>query len=80
VNTENDRGETLTGDLHAMAWTYAQKAWELQQDGKPVTTGYSGGGVGKNNPALQHFHNVGPIPQGGGTIVGPPVNTPEHSP
>ena len=26
--------------------------------------GYSGSGEGKNNPAFQQVHNVGPIPQG----------------
>lgn len=68
------------GDLNALAWTYSQKTGELQQDGKPVATGYSGAGDGKNNPAMENVHNVGPIPQGHWSIVGPPVNTAEHGP
>ena len=71
-----------TKELHleAQAWTYAQKTGELQQDGKPVATGYSGAGLGKNNPEMQTVHNVGPIPQGDWTIAGPPINTPSHGP
>ena len=68
------------GDIDAFAWTYAQKTGELQQDGKHVATGYSGAGGGKNNPNMQAVPNVGPIPQGDWTIVGPPVNTPDHGP
>lgn len=67
-------------DLNALAWTYSQKTGELQQDGKPVAIGYSGAGDGKNNPTMENVHNVGPIPQGHWTIVGPPVNTAEHGP
>lgn len=70
----------VTVDLDAFAWTYAQNSGELQQDGKPVATGYSGAGAGKNNPALQSVPNVGPIPQGDWTITGPPVDTPNHGP
>ena len=72
--------ETDPIDLDAFAWTYAQKSGELQQDGKPVATGYSGAGAGKNNPALENVPNVGPIPQGDWTIAGPPVDTPDHGP
>ena len=61
-------------------WTYAQKTGTLLQDGKPVATGYSGFDEGKNNPAMQAVHGVGPIPQGDWTIEGPPVNTAEHGP
>ena len=67
-------------DLDAFAWTYAQKSGELQQDGKPVATGYSGAGAGKNNPALENVPNVGPIPQGNWTIAGPPADTAGHGP
>jgi hypothetical protein len=61
-------------------WTYAQKTGALQQDGKAVGQGYSGADSGKNNPAMQAIHDVGPIPQGDWTISGPPKNTPEHGP
>jgi hypothetical protein len=69
-----------TVDLQAQAWTYAQKTGELQQDGKRIANGYSGAGAGKNNPAMQQLPNVGPIPQGDWTIVGPPVDTQDHGP
>ena len=68
-----------TLDLEA-TWTYAQKTGELQQDGKPVATGYSGAGPGKNNPEAQAVPNVGPIPQGDWTITGPPQHSTEHGP
>jgi hypothetical protein len=61
-------------------WTYAQSTGELQHDDQPVGTGYSGFDKGKNNPAMQAVANMGPIPQGEWTIVGPPVNTPAHGP
>jgi len=79
LNSVKDE-EALIGDLEAFSWTYAQKTGELEQDGKPVATGYSGSGAGKNNPDLQQVHNVGPIPQGDWTIAGPPLNTAEHGP
>ncbi len=72
--------DDLVQDLHALGWTYAQKSGELQQDGKHVANGYSGAGAGKNNPAMEQVHNVGPIPQGEWTITGPPINTAEHGP
>ena len=67
-------------DLEALAWTYAQRSGELQQDGEPVATGYSGAGEGKNNPACENVPNVGPIPSGKWRIAGPPVDTHDHGP
>jgi type VI secretion system (T6SS) effector TldE1-like protein len=61
-------------------WTYAQKTGNLLQNGQVVATGYSGCDDGKNNPAMQAVHDVGPIPQGDWTISGPPINTAEHGP
>lgn len=61
-------------------WTYAQETGELLQDGQLVATGYSGFETGKNNPAMQAVHDVGPIPEGDWTIGGPPINTAEHGP
>ena len=69
-----------TIEIDSQAWTYSQKTGELQQDGQHVATGYSGAGEGKNNPEMQSVRNVGPIPQGDWTIMGPPVNTAEHGP
>jgi len=67
-------------EIDAFAWTYGQKNGGLLQDGKPVGTGYSGAGEGKNNPAMENVRNVGPIPCGDWTIIGPPVDTPTHGP
>jgi hypothetical protein len=61
-------------------WTYAQESGELLQNGQQIGTGYSGFDNGKNNPSMQAVPDVGPIPQGDWTIVGPPVNTAEHGP
>lgn len=61
-------------------WTYAQKTGELLLNGKHIANGYSGFDSGKNNPDMQAVPNAGPIPQGGWTIVGPPVNTADHGP
>lgn len=61
-------------------WTYAQKTGDLFRDGQHVATGYSGCDNGKNNPEMQAVPDVGPIPQGDWTIVGPPVNTAGHGP
>ncbi len=66
-------------DLEA-AWTYAQKTGELRQDGKHVSTGYSGASEGRNNPAMENVSNIGPIPRGGWTIAGPPVDSKHHGP
>ena len=67
-------------DLEAFAWTYAQKTGELRQDGRPVGTGYSGTGDGKNNPDMQNVPNVGPVPRGDWTIAGPPADSKDHGP
>lgn len=76
----HDDHENTPIDINSQAWTYVQKTGELQQDGRNVATGYSGGAEGKNNPEMQSVPNVGPIPQGNWTITGPPVDTPEHGP
>ncbi len=77
---ETGNAELPAGDVHAFAWTYAQKTGELLQDGESVATGYSGAGDGKNNPAMESVPNVGPIPQGDWTIAGPPFDTANHGP
>jgi len=66
-------------DLQA-SWTYAQKTGELQQDGRYVSTGYSGASEGKNNPTMENVPNIGPIPRGDWTIAGPPVDSKDHGP
>jgi hypothetical protein len=72
--------KSSTTDLNGFAWTYAQQSGQLEQDGRPVATGYSGAKEGKNNPALQNVPNVGPIPCGRWTITGPPLDTHDHGP
>lgn len=62
-----------------MTWTYSQASGNLSHDGELVATGYSGAGEGKNNPAMQEVHNVGPIPVGSYTIE-EPINTKTHGP
>jgi len=48
-----------------MKWVYSQGTGKLTHpDGGEFATGYSGAGDGKNNCAMQHVKNVGPIPQG----------------
>ncbi|HYA97988.1 MAG TPA: tlde1 domain-containing protein [Methylomirabilota bacterium] len=61
-------------------WTYVQKSGALLHDGELVGSGYSGFGEGKNNPAMQAVHDVGPIPRGRWKIVGPPADTRTHGP
>lgn len=64
-----------------MNWQYHQPTGELFYGGKLIGTGYSGmPPKGKNNPAAQSIHNVGPIPRGWYAIIGPPRDTPQHGP
>ena len=58
---------------HRRMWTFVQRTGELLRDGAHVATGYSGLGVGKNNPDEQKVHDVGPLPRGGWRI-GPPCD------
>jgi hypothetical protein len=57
-----------------MPWTYEQQSGRLLLNSQLIGTGYSGGDDGKNNPAMQAVKDVGPIPQGSWTIVGPPYS------
>lgn len=54
-----------------MTWRYHQASGALEHDGESVAHGYSGKGDGKNNPALESVHNVGPIPRGKYLICAP---------
>ena len=60
-------------------WTYRQADGRLFRNGVAVAVGYSGFGDGKNNPARQTEHDVGPIPIGVYSI-GPPHDTDTHGP
>jgi hypothetical protein len=61
-------------------WTYVQSTGELLHNGQHVDNGYSGCDEGKNNPSMQAVVDMGPIPQGSWTIIGPPFATTEHGP
>lgn len=61
-------------------WSYSQSTGRLSYAGSLVATGYSGAaGPGRNNPAMQAVHDVGPIPQGGYSI-GPAFDAPVQGP
>jgi hypothetical protein len=58
--------------------TYSQSTGQLcDAEGNLLVTGYSGHGVGVNNPATQNVHDVGPIPQGV-YAIGEPLEPPDH--
>ena len=61
-------------------WFYSQATGKLNRNGTPKGTGYSGRGVGCNNSDCEQIKNVGPIPQGGWVIGGPPIDTHDHGP
>src|ERR1700693_2650992 len=58
-------------------WLYEQSSGRLFDDaGKFVATGYAGGNMGKNpegknNPAFESVHNIGPLPRGFYTFAPP---------
>lgn len=58
-----------------MSLTFCTKNGYLYRDGEFCAFGYSGFGKGKNNPALQHVADVGPIPEGRYAILGPPFES-----
>jgi hypothetical protein len=60
-------------------WTYDVTRGALMR-GNFIAFGYSGFGAGKNNTAMEGVANVGPIPRGEWTIVGPPFDSPDHGP
>ncbi len=47
-----------------MSWTYDSRTGAFGHGAGLITTGYSGIGSGRNNPALETARNVGPIPRG----------------
>jgi hypothetical protein len=60
-------------------WTYSQRDGKLVSKSGVAFQGYSGAGTGKNNPAFQSVHNVGPIPVGFYSILSP-VDSADHGP
>ena len=61
-------------------WRYVQRTGALYRDGEFVAHGYSGFGLGKNNPLLEASQGVGPIPCGIWRVEGPPMDTESHGP
>jgi hypothetical protein len=43
---------------------YRQSDGDITLDGQSIGAGYSGHGIGFNNPAEEAVHGVGPIPRG----------------
>jgi Protein of unknown function (DUF2778) len=67
-------------------WTYQQSTGEIvNPDGEVIGSGYSGADIpgtgqqGKNNPAMQSVHHIGPCPQGVYNIL-EPRETESHGP
>lgn len=56
-------------------FNYSQATGILTHDGAEIGQGYSGHDAGKDNPALQDVHNVGPLPQGLWSIGAPEDRT-----
>ena len=62
-------------------WTYNQANGNLSRDGELVATGYSGADPqGKNNPAMEAEHDVGPIPRGLWHVAALTVGETPHGP
>lgn len=61
-------------------WNFEQMTGKMiDPHGYVRGIGYSGAGVGKNQPQLQNVHNVGPIPQGT-YLIGKPFDSSTHGP
>jgi len=54
-----------------MEWEYSQSTGILKFNLSKVATGYAGHGNAKNNPAMEHVKNLGPIPRGEYKIQAP---------
>lgn len=52
-------------------WIWDQSEGTLSRNGKIVATGYSGNGLGKNNPHLEGAQGLGPVPAGRYLIKAP---------
>jgi hypothetical protein len=60
-------------------WTYSQSTGQIAHNGTKSGVGYSGNGLGLDNPGMQDIADVGPIPQGLWSI-GKPFTDPEKGP
>jgi RHS repeat-associated protein len=57
-------------DPLGLRWEYNNQTGQISQNGNVVGYGYSGHGIGINNPDMQVVNSVGPIPAGT-YIIGP---------
>src|SRR5215469_14959261 len=74
LNTRYIQDNRRIGEV---SWTYERSSGKMfDPGGMLVGFGYSGIGIGKNNPEAENIEDVGPIPQGIYTI-GPPHDTVE---
>ena len=62
-----------------MSWQYNQRTGRLTRNGHDAGVGYSGQAAGRNNPSLEKFRNIGPIPRGHYRI-GPQYSHPSKGP
>ncbi|QUG75650.1 DUF2778 domain-containing protein [Erwinia sp. E602] len=53
-----------------MTWEYSQQTGVLTHNGQFFAQGYSGAGIGENNPEKETESGVGPIPKGHYRIAG----------
>ena len=68
--------------ISMLFYSQAKGVW-TDSDGAVIVDGcYAGIGAGKNNPAMQNVHNVGPLPQGiytmGPLMIHPPGDSLRH--
>ena len=61
-------------------WVYKQSTGELSHDGQFISRGYAGHGEGKNNPAMQMVHDMGPLPRGRWRFAKPAYTHVTHGP
>lgn len=47
-----------------MPWEYSQRTGQINWNGRLLAAGYSGMGIGRNNPQMERVRDVGPIPRG----------------
>lgn len=53
-----------------MTWEYSQRTGVLTHNGQFFAKGYSGAGLGENNPSMENVVGIGPIPKGHYRITG----------
>jgi len=62
-----------------MTWQYESRTGEFRKGSVIKGKGYSGFGLGKNNPAMEDIQGMGPTPRGR-YHIGPAYNDPQLGP